>query len=106
MNGHFSARGIRPKIGGHVLHRDVRNVSRLALHGARVMVCDKVASKKPGVRHQNISFMECDVSDKDDFERVFIETKAKLGHVNVLFNNAGIIRENEYEGSSCFQTMS
>ena len=63
------------------------------------MVCDKILdNSSEEVTSPNLQFIECDVSDKTSFEMAFKTTEQKLGKVEVLVNNAGILRENNYEG--------
>jgi len=62
------------------------------------MVCDKVVDKN--IDSTNVNYIECDVSDRESFKNAFLATEQKLGKVNVLVNNAGILREHNYEGLS------
>ena len=61
------------------------------------MVCDKVVDKNLD-SSTNVSYIECDVADQESFKNAFLQTEQKLGKVNVLVNNAGILREHNYEG--------
>src|SRR6266568_502625 len=44
--------------------------------------------------------IEADVSQPDAVERMFQETIAAYGKLNVLFNNAGIVKQGRVEDSS------
>ena len=81
---------------------------RLVELGAKVMVCDKIVAKSidedttsttGSGSPPDVHFVQCDVADKTSFEAAFKATEEKLGKVEVLVNNAGILRENNYEGT-------
>jgi NAD(P)-dependent dehydrogenase (short-subunit alcohol dehydrogenase family) len=59
------------------------------------MICDKIyVDDLPA----NIDYVACDVGCKEDFEHAFVVTKEKLGRVDIVVNNAGILKEANYEG--------
>ncbi|RVQ69607.1 SDR family oxidoreductase [Croceicoccus ponticola] len=66
----------------------------LARDGARVMICDVIDDEGatlagelgPGVRYQRL-----DVTSADDWNDALAAAEAAFGHVNALFNNAGIL---------------
>ena len=60
------------------------------------MICDVTAPEND--LPSNISFVHCDVSDKKSFENAFVLTSQRFGKVDVLVNNAGVLKEAKYEG--------
>ncbi len=46
----------------------------------------------------DVAFVECDVRDSKSFRNAFIATKEKFGGVDVVVNNAGVLKEARYEG--------
>jgi NAD(P)-dependent dehydrogenase (short-subunit alcohol dehydrogenase family) len=73
---------------------------RFAEEGAMVMICDKNVPKDKDCLLDNISFVECDVSKMESFKKAFEATEQIFGKVDVLVNNAGILKERLYEGKS------
>jgi 3alpha(or 20beta)-hydroxysteroid dehydrogenase len=70
-------------------------VGRFAAEGARVVIADvqrakgeALASQKP----EQLSFVEHDVSDQDSWCKLVDGVSAKFGQLDVLVNNAGILR--------------
>lgn len=65
--------------------------------GARVVICARDAGElsraQDGLRAQGIDALAltCDVGDARDTQRVLAETTERLGRVDVLVNNAGVI---------------
>ncbi|KAK3784000.1 hypothetical protein RRG08_025196 [Elysia crispata] len=53
-------------------------------------VLDELLSKYGG---NNVDFFACDVTDRDNFEEAFQQAVDKFGHVDIMFNNAGIMCE-------------
>ncbi|XP_060082735.1 15-hydroxyprostaglandin dehydrogenase [NAD(+)]-like [Ylistrum balloti] len=45
----------------------------------------------------NVTFVTCDVRNEDQFRNVFQVTKDKLGQVDIVINNAGILDEENWE---------
>ena len=69
-------------------------VTQLAAAGARVHTCDVDADGLASIAEETgCSTSVCDVSDEASVERLFDEAEAVLGSVNVLINNAGILRD-------------
>src|SRR6266480_4637231 len=58
--------------------------------GARVHVCDVDEMALSALSDPAITWTPCDVSDRSAVERLFTDTVAKLGGLDVLVNNAGI----------------
>ncbi len=50
----------------------------------------------------DVAFVECDVRDLKSFRNAFVATKEKFGGVNVVVNNAGVLKEARYEGEVKF----
>jgi 3-oxoacyl-[acyl-carrier protein] reductase len=69
-------------------------VERLIAEGARVHACDVDAAGLADLAAATgASASTVDVSDEASVERLFDEAEAALGSVNVLLNNAGILRD-------------
>ena len=66
------------------------------------MICDKNVPNDVDSLQDNVAFVECDVSKMENFKNAFEETEKKFGKVDVLVNNAGILKENLYEGKFWF----
>lgn len=71
----------------------------LAKEGAKVVVtsrhteeCEEVCSVIEGMKGESLC-VQCDVSKKEDVERLVAETLEKFGTVDILVNNAGIVRQ-------------
>jgi NAD(P)-dependent dehydrogenase (short-subunit alcohol dehydrogenase family) len=62
------------------------------------MICDKVVPDDKDDLPASITFVECDVGDKESFRTAFLATKEKFGKIDILVNNAGIMKETQYEG--------
>src|SRR5438105_11120569 len=60
--------------------------------GAKVHTCDvdEVALAALASSDPSITQTRCDVSDRAAVEKLFQETKANLGRLDVLVNNAGV----------------
>lgn len=65
---------------------------RLALHGARLFVCDVSDDAIDAFerRFPNAGCIKADVSDEGDVDRMFDAVADKLGGLDALINNAGI----------------
>ncbi len=69
-------------------------VEQLRAAGAQVHTCDvSEDALKDVAEATGCSFTVCDVSDEDAVARLFAEAEAAMGHVDVLVNNAGILRD-------------
>lgn len=69
-------------------------VEQFAAHGAKVHTCDvNEDGLKEVAEATGCSYTVADVSSEDDVERIFDEAEAAFGSVNVLINNAGILRD-------------
>lgn len=77
------------------------DAAALASEGARVVICDlldaegqAVAARLGGVYHH------LDVTSEADWSRVVAETRAALGEISILVNNAGILDMTPIENTS------
>lgn len=76
--------------------------------GARVVLADvlddecAMAAKELG---DAAHYVHLDVSSEEDWKRAIAVTEENLGHINVLFNNAGILRFNTIENETLEQFM-
>jgi 3-hydroxybutyrate dehydrogenase len=63
----------------------------LAQHGARVMLCDVNAARGEALAAElpGAAFCAADLTREADVERVVAETRAALGEIAILVNNAG-----------------
>lgn len=77
-----------------------------AREGAAVAVADLDESKGRAVAQQiageggRAVFVRCDVSQADDCQRAVRQTVEQLGGLDILFNNAGVIRRADVLGTS------
>ncbi|CAI9097651.1 OLC1v1027561C1 [Oldenlandia corymbosa var. corymbosa] len=63
-------------------------------NGAKVVIADIQDDLGQGIADQlgeNVSYIHCDVSQEDDVINLVDTTVAKHGHLDVMYNNAGII---------------
>ncbi|KAK7499735.1 hypothetical protein BaRGS_00009076 [Batillaria attramentaria] len=44
-----------------------------------------------------VTFMQCDVTSEQQLESCFQQAVAKLGHVDIMVNNAGLIHEGRWQ---------
>ncbi len=97
-------------------------VETFALEGAKVVFNSRIApdldSMMPGEkiayqlvrRHNQITFIEADISDPETGQRLVDETIKLYGHLDILVNNAGIksdgffVRMNDEDWNSVLQT--
>jgi NAD(P)-dependent dehydrogenase (short-subunit alcohol dehydrogenase family) len=69
----------------------------LVAHGARVAICardaNELARAKADLEHRGgeVFTMTCDVTDRDDIQRLVATVRDELGPIDVLVNNAGVI---------------
>lgn len=69
-------------------------VEQFAAHGAKVHTCDVNAEGLAEIASATgCSTTVADVSDEESVEKLFDEAEAAMGSVNVLINNAGILRD-------------
>lgn len=69
-------------------------VEQFAAHGAKVHTCDVNAEGLAEIAAATgCSTTVADVSDEESVEKLFDEAEAAMGSVNVLINNAGILRD-------------
>jgi 3-oxoacyl-[acyl-carrier protein] reductase len=67
-----------------------------AQRGAKVMLCDLLDDEGQAVAAEigaNAAYMRLDVTSESDWKKVVQATVDKFGKLNVLINNAGIIRD-------------
>ncbi len=64
---------------------------RLAAEGAQIVAVDiDEAAGKAAAEQTGGTFIAADVASEDDVRRIFEETAARFGRVDIAFNNAGI----------------
>jgi NAD(P)-dependent dehydrogenase (short-subunit alcohol dehydrogenase family) len=63
------------------------------------MIADRIV---PNDVPADVAFVECDVRDLKSFRNAFVATKEKFGGVDVVVNNAGVLKEARYEGDVNF----
>ena len=73
-------------IGAGVAHAALRAGDRVIATGRNL---DKVRKAYQGVAHENIAFVELDVSNEDSIHTGVQESELKFGRIDVLVNNAG-----------------
>ena len=69
-----------------------------AKHGARVVIADvdeKLGELVAGALGPAVSFVRCDVSSEEDVENLVESTLARFGQLDVLFNNAGVLGDDQ-----------
>ncbi|MDP4199813.1 MAG: 3-oxoacyl-ACP reductase FabG [Bacteroidota bacterium] len=70
---------------------------RLASQGCFVIIVDLAAelgdAAVEGIGRDRTTFHRCDISDADDVRQLFEWVRATYGHIDVLVNNAGVIRD-------------
>jgi NAD(P)-dependent dehydrogenase (short-subunit alcohol dehydrogenase family) len=64
---------------------------RLAAEGAQIVAVDiDEAAGKAAAEQTGGTFIAADVASEDDVRRIFEETAARFGRIDIAFNNAGI----------------
>ena len=53
----------------------------------------------------NCYLFKCDVKNEDEVEKLYLGIKDKIGHIDVLVNNAGIALDNNYEDKTAEEFM-
>lgn len=71
----------------------------LADQGANVHVLD-LTLPPDGERHPSLSYHMCDVGDTNSVDAAVAEVEGVAGSVEILINNAGILRQAEFEHTS------
>lgn len=66
-------------------------VDNLKNNEAKVIVADVTANEKL-LKADNVTFVNCDVSNQKDVESMVQEVKSKFGKIDALINNAGVSR--------------
>ena len=66
-------------------------VQDMAVNGAKVVVAD-LAENEDFKNNENVTFIKCNVTDRENVERVVNETAEKFGKIDALVNNAGVNR--------------
>jgi NAD(P)-dependent dehydrogenase (short-subunit alcohol dehydrogenase family) len=61
------------------------------------MIADRIV---PNDVPADVAFVECDVRDLKSFRNAFVATKEKFGGVDVVVNNAGVLKEALYKGNA------
>jgi meso-butanediol dehydrogenase/(S,S)-butanediol dehydrogenase/diacetyl reductase len=70
--------------------------------GAKVVFSDINESGKatPDTAGENALFIQCDISDTESVKNLIAKTLEALGTINILVNNAGIVRQNPISETS------
>lgn len=89
----ISAKGLRVLVTGAASGIGRKTAEAFAGAGARVMICDVSQEHLASFADANpsIGTIEADVSDSNSVQRMFDATIARLGGLDVLVNNAGIV---------------
>ncbi|KAK3002496.1 hypothetical protein RJ639_022509 [Escallonia herrerae] len=69
-------------------------VHLFAENGAKVVIADiqdEVGQKIADKLGENVCYIHCDVSDEDDVIRLIDTAVSKYGHLDIMYNNAGIV---------------
>lgn len=69
-------------------------VRLFAIHGAKVVIADvedAIGSALASSLSPHVTYVHCDVTSEDDIESLISSTVTKLGKIDVLFNNAGVL---------------
>ncbi len=69
---------------------------RFAQGGARIAALDLDADALAGVEREGVLAIRCDVTKPDDCERAIAEVRERLGGVDVLVNNAGLVHRSSF----------
>src|SRR5699024_12773896 len=64
-------------------------VDNLKNNEAKVIVADVTANEKL-LKADNVTFVNCDVSNQKDVESMVQEVKSKFSKIDALINNAGV----------------
>jgi 3-oxoacyl-[acyl-carrier protein] reductase len=74
----------------------------LVKEGAKVVFSDINESGKAtaDTAGENALFIQCDISDKESVKNLIAKTPEALGTINILVNNAGIVRQNPISETS------
>jgi len=78
-------------IGRFICRELVQRRVKVALWDVNKAAADKVKEELQGKGFSNIYTYQCDITKKEDVQRVAVETRKDLGEINFLFNNAGIL---------------
>src|ERR1700687_4893694 len=89
---HLDIKGLRVLVTAGAGGIGLAIARRFASEGARVHTCDvdQTALSALVASDPAITVTPCDVSDRSAVKKLFAETIAKLGGLDVLVNNAGI----------------
>jgi short-subunit dehydrogenase involved in D-alanine esterification of teichoic acids len=72
--------------------------------GVRVIVCGRDAERLAEVRKAlpDVTAIACDVSDRDQARRLIDQIAATDGRLDVLVNNAGLLKKQDFTGTPDF----
>lgn len=65
---------------------------RFALEGATVIACDMADLSHLADEIKNVHTFDCDVTVPEQVQAMFAECKSRFGRLDILCNNAGIVR--------------
>jgi 3-oxoacyl-[acyl-carrier protein] reductase len=77
-------------IGGAIAHALHASGATVTISGTRIDGLNALAGQLAGRVH----VLPCNLSDKDDVEKLVPAAEAAMGHLDILVNNAGITRDN------------
>ena len=78
--------GANSGIGLEIAKRFVEEDAHVVITGRRKDELDKAAAQIG----ENVIAVQGDVSHLEDLDRLYAEVKAKFGHIDILFANAGL----------------
>ncbi|OIS98019.1 PREDICTED: short-chain dehydrogenase reductase 2a-like [Nicotiana attenuata] len=69
-------------------------VRLFARHGAKVVIADvedNLGNTLSNLLAPSVTYVHCDVTSEEDIKNLIDSTISKYGHVDILFNNAGVL---------------
>jgi NAD(P)-dependent dehydrogenase (short-subunit alcohol dehydrogenase family) len=86
-------------IGEATAHVFAREGAKIAITGRRIELGKRIVSEIRSLGSEAI-FIAADVSQAEDCRRTIQETLAAYGHIDILFNNAGLVTQGTLEETS------